>query len=117
MADTVEIAGTGELVPGMMKKVTVRGHEYLLVRDGDRFYCTDNRCPHLDADLSTGFLVGTILTCPLHHSRFDITDGHVIRWTDLSGRILSMARKQKPPRPLRTYRVTVDGGKILVDIP
>jgi len=116
MKDTVEIAGIEDLLPGTMKKVVVGDHEYLLSRIGDRFYCTDNRCPHLDADLSTGFLTGTILTCPLHHSRFDITDGHVVRWTNLSGHILSMARQQKPPHALKTYPVTVEGGKILVDL-
>lgn len=115
--DTVEIAGIEDLLPGTLKKVVVGDHEYLLFRIGNRFYCTDNRCPHISADLSTGFLMGTILTCcPLHHSRFDNTYGHVVRWTDLSGHILSIARQQRPPLALKTYPVTVDGGKILVDI-
>jgi 3-phenylpropionate/trans-cinnamate dioxygenase ferredoxin subunit len=49
----------------------------------------------------------------MHHSRFDLSDGHVIRWTDLTGITLTVAKKQRPPRPLKVYPVKVEGDKIL----
>lgn len=51
----------------------------------------------------------------MHHSQFDITDGKVLRWTDLSGIVLTLAKVQKPPRQLRTYDVKVEGDTILVN--
>jgi 3-phenylpropionate/trans-cinnamate dioxygenase ferredoxin component len=71
----------------------VEGHEFLLARIMDVYYCTDAYCPHLEGDLLQGSLNGKILNCPIHHSQFDISNGRVIRWTDLSGTILSLAKK------------------------
>jgi len=116
-ADTgifVQVATVSELGNGGMKKIHEGGQDFLLARVRDRYYCTDAYCPHLGGDLSKGTLAGTTLTCPLHHSQFDITDGHVLRWTDLTGSILIAARDQRPPRPLRTYPVKIEGNAVLV---
>jgi nitrite reductase/ring-hydroxylating ferredoxin subunit len=90
------------------------GHDLLLARTGERYYCTDATCPHLGGDLSKGSLAGTTLTCPLHHSRFDLADGHVVQWTDLTGIRLTVATNQRPPRPLATHRIKIEGEDILV---
>jgi nitrite reductase/ring-hydroxylating ferredoxin subunit len=50
----------------------------------------------------------------MQNSQFDLREGHVVQWTDLTGTILVHARKNNPPRPLRCYPVRVDGDKILV---
>ncbi|MCE7697490.1 MAG: Rieske 2Fe-2S domain-containing protein [Methanobacterium paludis] len=112
----VEIATTDELRDGNMKMTSVSGREILLARVGDNYYSADNLCPHMGGNLSTGKLEGTVLTCPKHHSQFDLTDGHVIRWTDWSGLKLSIGKLLKSPRPLRTYEVKIDDDKILVDV-
>jgi 3-phenylpropionate/trans-cinnamate dioxygenase ferredoxin subunit len=114
MGGFVSIAKTSDLLPGTMKKVTVMGQSLLLARDGDRYYCTDASCPHLSGDLSKGALAGRIVTCPLHHSRFDLADGHVVRWTDLTGIRLTVATNQRPPQPLVTRRLKIEGEDILV---
>jgi 3-phenylpropionate/trans-cinnamate dioxygenase ferredoxin subunit len=116
-ADTstfVQVAKVSDLENGSMKKIHEGGQDLLLARVRDRYYCTDAYCPHLGGDLTKGILSGTTLTCPLHHSQFDITDGHVLRWTDLSGSILIAARNQRPPRPLRTYTVKIEGNAVFV---
>ena len=77
-------------------------------------YPPTNRCPHRGGDLSLGKLEGTILTCSVHHSQFDLTDGRVIRWTDGTGIKLSLARMVKSPRPLKTYEMRVEGNKLLI---
>jgi 3-phenylpropionate/trans-cinnamate dioxygenase ferredoxin subunit len=51
----------------------------------------------------------------MHNSRFDIRNGAVIRWTDLTGIKLAHASAARPPRPLPTYPVRIDGEKVLVD--
>lgn len=63
----------------------VKGQEILVARVGDNYYSVDNRCPHMGGNLSKGNLEGTIVTCPKHHSQFDLTDGHVVRWTGFTG--------------------------------
>ena len=112
----VEIATTDELKEGNMKMFTVSGREILLARIGDNYYGADNRCPHMGGNLSMGKLEGTVVTCPRHHSQFDLTDGHVIRWTDWSGFKLSIGKLLKSPRPLKTYEVKAEEDKILVDM-
>ena len=112
----VEIATTDELMDGNMKMTSVSGREILLARVGDNYYGADNRCPHMGGNLSMGKLEGTVLTCPKHQSQFDLTDGHLIRWTDWSGLKLFIGKLLKSPRPLRIYEVKIDDDKILVDV-
>ena len=115
MAEYAEVSGKEEIKSGHMKMVNVAGREILLARVGDDFYATDNRCPHMGGNLSQGTLQKTVVTCPLHHSQFDLTDGHVVRWTDWSGIRLSLAKLVRSPRPLKTYRVKVEGDKVFVE--
>jgi 3-phenylpropionate/trans-cinnamate dioxygenase ferredoxin subunit len=109
-----EAISVGELREGTMKKVVVRGHAILVARVQGRYYAVDALCPHLEGDLSEGTLHGTTLTCPMHHSQFDLQDGHVIRWTDLTGIRLTFASRQQPPKSLKQYPVLVQGDKILI---
>ena len=112
----IEVAKVSDLDNGMMKKVVIGERAILLAKAQGRFYAIDALCPHLQADLSEGTLRGTVLTCPLHGSQFDVRNGHVVGWTDLSGTLLAYAKKSLPPHPLPTYPVRIDGNRILVDI-
>jgi 3-phenylpropionate/trans-cinnamate dioxygenase ferredoxin subunit len=112
--DWAEALNANELHEGEMKKVSLGGQELLIARVGDRYYCAQNRCPHLGGDLSRGMLEGTVITCPNHHSQFDLTDGHVIRWTSFSGFALTLAKSVKPPRSIVVYPVRIEGDKVLV---
>ena len=114
MSEFIEVTTTKGFADGTMRMVELEGHELLVARVGDRYLITDNRCPHLGGHLSRGVLEGTVVTCPVHHSRFDLSDGHVVRWTDFQGAVLSVAAMVRHPRPLRTYEVQVDGERVLV---
>jgi 3-phenylpropionate/trans-cinnamate dioxygenase ferredoxin component len=116
MTDFVEVATVDELEDGKMKMATIEGHEIMLARMGDEYYASDNRCPHMGGNLSQGKLEGTVVTCPRHHSQFDLTDGHVIRWTDWSGIKLSVGKLLRSPRPLKTYKVKIEEDMIMVQI-
>jgi 3-phenylpropionate/trans-cinnamate dioxygenase ferredoxin subunit len=116
VSEFIEVSRITEFREGQMKKVKAGSQELLLARVKERFYAFDARCPHLDGDLSKGTLADTTLTCPVHHSQFDIRDGHVIRWTDLTGIRLAIASRQHPPRSLHHYTVRVEGDKILVSL-
>jgi 3-phenylpropionate/trans-cinnamate dioxygenase ferredoxin subunit len=116
MNEFVEIPGGSELKSGQMKMFSLGKHEILLARVGDTFYAADNRCPHMNGNLSEGKLEKTIVTCPRHHSQFDLVDGHVVRWTDYSGIKLSMGKLMKSPRPVKTYKVKAEGGKVMAEV-
>jgi 3-phenylpropionate/trans-cinnamate dioxygenase ferredoxin component len=114
MSSFVDVAGVTDVDAGSLRKVSVGAQEVLLARVRGSFYAVDARCPHLGGDLSQGVLQGSVLTCPRHHSQFDVSDGHVIRWTDWSGLKAGAAKLIKSPRGLKTYPVKVEGGRVLV---
>jgi nitrite reductase/ring-hydroxylating ferredoxin subunit len=83
-----------------MHAAEVGGLKLMIVNvDGD-LYAVGRICTHETADLSTGFLIGSAVTCPLHLSRFDVRTGEV----------------QNPPATLRlpTYNLKVEGGSVYV---
>jgi 3-phenylpropionate/trans-cinnamate dioxygenase ferredoxin component len=114
MQEALEVAKVNDFKPGTMRMLNINGHEYLLARVQDKYYAADNRCPHMGGNLSGGKLEGNIVTCPRHHSQFDLSDGHVVRWTDWKCITLVIGKLLKSPRPLRTYKVKVEGDKILL---
>lgn len=116
MAEWVSAGRLDELTDGAMKVVEARDRQLLLARVGGNVYVTNNRCPHLAGNLSRGKLEGTVITCPRHHSRFDLRDGRVIRWTDWPAWLLFFARIIRSPRPLKTYPVKLEADNIMVEL-
>ena len=116
MGRFVEVGKKGDLVNGTMREVKVEGHDILLARVADKYYAINNRCPHFGGNLSRGHLEGTVITCPLHGSQFDISNGEVIRWLKGSGPISAIGRVLKSPRSLNTYQVSIKDNKILVKL-
>jgi 3-phenylpropionate/trans-cinnamate dioxygenase ferredoxin subunit len=115
MGNLIQVGIASELADGSMKEVTAQSRGILLARVGDRYYAADNRCPHMGGKLSQGKLEGTVVTCPRHGSQFDLRDGKVVRW--LKGGVSSIAGKLlKPPRPIATHPVKVDGDKIMLEM-
>lgn len=116
MSSLVEAGRTGELQEGAMKEVSINGHEILLAKVRDKYYAAANRCPHMGGRLSRGKLEGTVVTCPLHGSQFDLNDGRVVRWLKGSGILSAVGRTLKSPRQLTTYNVNIEGDRILVEV-
>ncbi len=102
-ADLVEAGKTGELGPGTMKRLELKGRRILLANVDGRFYAADDTCTHEEASLSTGFLKGPLVKCPLHGSRFNVCTGEVL--------------EEPAEDNLRTYPVRVEGDRILVGLP
>jgi len=114
MDDFIKLTTAADLQDGGMKGVMIEDHELLVAKVGGEYFIADAHCPHMGGHLPDGRLDGTILTCPRHHSRFDLRDGTVIRWTDWEGAQLSIGKLLRHPRPLRTYEVKVEGDDIFV---
>ena len=111
-----QVAKTNDLKDGTMKEIKVQGKEVFLAKVRDKIYAADNICPHMGGKLGQGKLEGTVVTCPRHASKFDLTDGHVIRWTDWTGIKASASKLFRAPHPIITYPVKIDGDNILIEI-
>ena len=55
--------------------VTVGEKQLAVYRIGDDFYALDDVCPHAFALLSSGFVEGDKVECPLHQALFHIPTG------------------------------------------
>lgn len=87
---------------GQTLPLTVNNHSVLVYNVNGEFYATDEACTHAQGPLSAGLLDGKIITCLLHGSCFDVTNGAVV---------CAPATK-----PLQTYPVTVVNGIGSVEI-
>ena len=115
MGEFKELSKIDELKDGTMKAVNAAGRQILLARVGDNYYAVDNLCPHMKGNLSQGKLLGTVVTCPLHGSQFDISNGQVVRW--LRGGLMSkLGKALKISKDLTVYNVKVEGSRVLVEI-
>lgn len=74
----VEVAKIDDIAPGGMKAVEANGKEIVLCNYDGKIYAVSRRCGHMNSSLEMGTLEGYILTCPMHHSQFDITTGEAL---------------------------------------
>jgi 3-phenylpropionate/trans-cinnamate dioxygenase ferredoxin subunit len=116
MGNFIEVGKSAEFRNGVLKEVEVKSKQILLARIADKYYAASNRCPHMGGRLAQGKLDGTVITCPLHGSQFDLVDGHVIRWLRSSGVFSAVGKALKGPQPLTIYNVKVEGENILIEI-
>ena len=100
MSDFIKVATVGEIPPGSAKQVTLDGRKVAVVNVKGAIYAIDDVCTHEDESLSAGPVVGEIITCPKHGSRFHLP----------TGRVLSLPAV----RPVNTYAVKVEGDDILL---
>jgi chlorite dismutase len=97
-----DVAAQADLTDGTGKRVYLGADAISLFNVGGRIYAVSDRCTHGRASLSEGRVEpGTcILQCPWHGGRFDLATG----------------QPAAPPAraPIRTYRVKIEEGRILV---
>ena len=114
MSGFIELVSVDSLEQSAMLEVELEGHPFLVARIGEEYFVTDARCPHMGGHLAKGVLEGSVVTCPRHHSQFDLRDGTCLRWTSFTGAILTVAELAKHPRPLRAYESKVEDGVVYV---
>jgi nitrite reductase/ring-hydroxylating ferredoxin subunit/uncharacterized membrane protein len=93
-----EVLDDAALGEGQLRAAEVDGRPVVLARVRGQVHALGNVCAHRGGSLSEGELVGDCVECPLHGSRFRLTDGSVERGPSAY------------PQPL--YDVRVEGGRI-----
>lgn len=79
--------------------VTVGPRELLILEAAGAVFAVDRACPHEGFRLDRGEVARGVLTCPAHGWRFELTTGTCL----------------VPGDALRTYRVVLADGEVLVD--
>ncbi len=102
MGKLLELCRTEDVKDGEMKPFDIENKQIMVVNNDGRFFAVDRICTHADADLSTGFLSGGNVICPLHLSAFNLANG----------------QPTNPPatRPIKTYAVKIENNKIFVEV-
>ena len=116
MAGFVEVMKAGDLQDGQMKSVKAGGQDVLVAKVAGKFYAAENTCPHMGGKLAQGKLEGTVVTCPLHASQFELKNGNVVRWTNWPGVVVAVTKLMRRPRAIKIYPVKVEGDKVLVEV-
>ena len=105
----VPVAKMSELVPGKLKRITVKGQSIVLAlaekandQPGHDVVAFAGICPHALGDLSQGWLTKGEIDCPIHYYRFDTRTGE--------------CRYPKGGPALRVYPVTIEDGIILLSV-
>lgn len=102
MADFVKVANKDELKEGSMKGFTVGGEKVLVLNVGGKLCAVSSLCTHVNGPLDKGSLKENVVTCPWHHSEFDVTNGAVL---------------QGPAKtPLKVFEIKVVGEDVLVKV-
>ena len=100
----IDLLGVDEIGDGEMKMAWVDGTDQVLViNQGGEFTAVQGVCSHEYFELDKGFLTNGTLTCALHLSRFDLSNGEPL----------------DPPaeEPLAVYPVVIDDGRVLIEVP
>jgi nitrite reductase (NADH) small subunit len=101
----VRVATCDQIPPRQGRSVSIGGRELAIFNLGDRFFATDNRCPHKAGPLCDGIVTGTSVVCPLHTWKINLEDGCVQRPQTAADHCVAI------------YPVRVDDGVITVSVP
>ncbi|MCI4349801.1 MAG: non-heme iron oxygenase ferredoxin subunit [Thermoplasmata archaeon] len=89
--------------PGTAIRVSVGGRAIAVFNLGSTLHAIDAACTHVRGPLERGRVEGTVVTCPLHGSQFDLQTGAV--------------RRGPAAQAVKTYPVRIENGKLALEIP
>ena len=99
MADYICVAKADEIPAGQGRTVEVEGKKIAVFNVDGNLYAIDDTCVHRGGPLGQGQLDGSVVSCPWHSWRFDVTTGACL--TISSGRT-------------RCYPIKIEGSDIWV---
>jgi len=99
----VDLGSADSIADSQFVTADVDGIAILVVRCGSELYAIEDRCTHDGEPLDGGDVESCQIICPRHGARFCLRTGEALT----------------PPayEPVRTYKVRVEAGRILVESP
>jgi nitrite reductase (NADH) small subunit len=98
----VRVGSTKDVPPGEGRVVEAGGRSLALFNVSGAFYVIDNSCSHRGGPLGEGDLDGTVVVCPWHAWRWDVTSG---------------ANMNNPAVKMACFPVSLEGDQVWVDLP
>jgi len=98
----IRVATTGDVPAGEGRVVDAAGKSIALFNVGGTLYATDNLCPHRGGPLGDGDLEGTVVLCPWHAWRWDVTTG---------------SNSLNPAVRIACFATRVEGSEVFVELP
>lgn len=98
----LRVGAAAEIPEGERRLVEHGGLSVGLFHHEGRWYALRNRCLHRGGPVATGPLAGSVITCPWHGFRYDITSGACLA---------------DPLARLETYEVLVREGEVFLLVP
>ena len=98
-----QVAKVKDLAPGTMVGAEVGGKKILVANIGGEFFAMGSVCNHRGGPLEKGKLVGSVVVCPWHGSRWDVKTGKLVEF----------------PVPLQSepvFKALVEGDNVLVEL-
>ena len=102
MSRRVLVAEADDIAVGEGRVVEADGKTLALFNVDGAFYALDNACAHRGGPLGEGDLDGTVVVCPWHAWRWDVKTG---------------ANVNNPAVRMTCFPVSVDGGRVFVELP
>lgn len=121
--EKVSVAKAAEVVEGQLHAVVADGRSALVTRYQGRVVAFANSCPHLGLSMTRGKLIGQVLRCPWHGSRFDICSGENLDWVNafagipMPGWTHKMLAMGKSPAPLEILDTEERDGEVFITPP
>lgn len=118
----VKVGLANEWQVGQLRSVEANGVSIVVGRMETGFCAVVNRCPHMGFPLGGGKLLGDVIVCPWHNSKFNMCTGENLAWVtgvagvsipDWSRPIVALGRKAAP---VKTYRATEEDGAVFVEM-
>jgi 3-phenylpropionate/trans-cinnamate dioxygenase ferredoxin subunit len=102
MAEWIDVAPQGELLPGGRKIIRTPYCEIAVFNFDGEYYAIENVCSHDGGELASGACEGDQIICPRHGARFCIRDGRALT----------------PPayEDIGTFPVRIADGMVQVDV-
>lgn len=112
-----KLEGAQALKIGKMREFKINGNDILVIRQAEKLYAMSAKCPHLGCHLIKGTLKNNIITCPCHHSSFDINSGQLLSWIPKWPKFISTITKTLGlAHSLKKYKIVSKGNENYIDL-
>jgi len=98
----VSVGKVGDVAVGAGRVVDAGGQTLALFNVRGTYYAIDNSCVHRGGPLAEGDLDGSVVACPWHGWRWDVTTG---------------SNANNPAIRATCFPVTVEQGEIFIELP
>jgi len=112
----IPVLAEGELQPNAHNVVKVGETAILLLHRRGQIFAVQSRCPHMNLPLNTASVSEDCqtLTCPWHHSAFDLNSGQVRKWAPWPPALGAVFGALRPKQKLRTWPTRIADGFVWI---